>query len=457
MGHEWAIFITFRRNVQHALEGPTRVDPLRNGPTASFTQTGDIVDTSQAGTEDTVPWIECNVVEQRMRFVIEWERAETSMAALCRAFQISRPTGYKWIARAELDDDRVMMMSNRSRAPLSRPQTTEARIEDLIVRARKLRPQYGPRKLRVWLTELGHKRLPAASTMGDILKRNGLSRPRKFRRRAPPSTQPFAKCTEPNAVWCVDFKGHFRTRDGTRVYPLTIMDAHTRFLLRCEGLTKPDAKHAQVVFESAFREFGVPAAIRSDNGPPFASVGVGGLSPLSVWWIRLGIIPERIEPGKPQQNGRHERMHLTLKQHTASPPAADLVTQQRDFDRFRKLYNEERPHEAIGQIPPARVYHSSSRVFVEPTRHDDSIEADVDQAFVENDGCIAIGRRRFFIGTSLAYQFVQLHPAGERSWSVSFGPIHLGLLDETRKQNDLIRPKPTRDRRKKKVTTMSPV
>jgi len=377
------------------------------------------------------------------------------MTALCDAFGVTRPTGYKWVSRYFEDGNNgeLFLLQDRSRAPFTRPHATNPLVEDLLIRARKSRPQYGPRKLRVWLTELGHRRLPAPSTIGEILTRHGLTRSRKFRRRTPPSTQPFAQCNSANAIWCVDFKGHFRTRDRTRIYPLTIMDAHTRYLLRCEGLVEPNGKNSQEVFESAFREFGLPAAIRSDNGPPFASTGVGGLSALSIWWIRLGITPERIEPGKPQQNGRHERMHLTLKQETATPPADDFISQQRSFDRFRKRYNEERPHEALGQVPPARVYQPSSRVFSEP-RRSGAIDYDTEQALVDRDGFIRFGKRRFFIGSALAHELVDLHPVRDRCWQVNFGPVLLGLLDEDNKRPDLIRPKP---RRSRKVETMSPV
>jgi transposase InsO family protein len=205
--------------------------------------------------------------------------------------------------------------------------------------------------------------MPAPSTIGEIFRRHGLLRPRRRRRVALPTTQPFGACTQPNDLWCTDFKGHFPVGDGLRCHPLTISDAMSRFLVRCDGVTSPDEPTVRPIFESAFREFGLPNAMRSDNGPPFASTALGRLSRLSVWWIRLGIRLERIEPGHPEQNGRHERMHRTLKQETASPPEVNLSRQQRSFDRFRHRYNDERPHEALGQVTPASVYAPSPRPF----------------------------------------------------------------------------------------------
>ena len=313
-----------------------------------------------------MPWKETGPLEQRVQFVSEWRKGEASMAALCRAFGIGRPTGYKWVERYFEDGDEgdVRALEDRPRRPLESPHAVDADRADARVRARKLHPHWGPRKLRVWLSREWPRVLwPAPSTIGEILKRHGLVPPRRRRRRTPPSTQPFAACAEPNAVWCVDFKGQFRLCSRELCYPLTMSDAFSRFLLRCEGIQVPDTLRARPIFESAFREFGLPKAIRSDNGAPFASTAVGGLTPLSVWWIKLGIFPERIDPGKPQQNGRHERMHRTLKQETASPPKETFRAQQRAFDLFRRRYNEERPHEALGQVPPATRYEPSARPY----------------------------------------------------------------------------------------------
>jgi hypothetical protein len=232
------------------------------------------------------------------------------------------------------------------------------------------------------------------------------------------------------------------------------MDAYSRFLIRCEGVLDPDAENVRPIFESAFREFGVPAAIRSDNGPPFASNGAGGLTTLSVWWLKLGIAHERIAPGKPQQNGRHERMHRTLKQETATPPHANLRAQQRAFDLFVRIYNEERPHEALDQRAPATEYAPSTRHFVEPSRA--AFNAlETEQALVDREGCVRWGRGKIFIARALADELVDFHAAGDRQWEVRFGAVPLGIIDETRFAKGLIRPK--QRKRPREVSTMSPV
>src|SRR5688572_7756551 len=300
-----------------------------------------------------MPWNKTDAMTERTKFVLEWYRrwdegeGRVNIAALCRAFGISRETGYVWVRRFRDGGHQVASLAERSRRPKTNPRQVDAAMEDGIVRLKKQYPYWGPRKLKAWLEQRRPEYLfPAASTIGEVLKRNGLVRKRRKRQKTPPHTSPFAACGRPNDTWCVDFKGNFRVGDGSRCFPLTIMDAHSRFLLRCEGLEAANYKAVRPVFESAFEEFGLPEVIRSDNGSPFATKGAGGLSELSAWWVRLGIRPERIEPGKPQQNGRHERMHLTLKKETALPPRASMLAQQRRFDAFRREYNDERPHEA---------------------------------------------------------------------------------------------------------------
>lgn len=389
-----------------------------------------------------------------MQFIREWQKSETSMAALCRAFGISRQTGYKWVRRYfEFEEEGdPALLQDRSRRPLTSPTAVDEAVVDLIIRARKARPHWGPRKLHAWLGE--RYTMPAASTIGEILKRHGLVKRRRRRVHTPPYTKPFAQCSAPNSVWCVDFKGHFKTRDGVRCYPLTIMDAFSRFLIRCEGVLDPDAENVLPIFESAFREFGLPAAIRSDNGPPFASTGAGGLTSLSVWWLKLGIAHERIAPGKPQQNGRHERMHRTLKQETAMPPRADLRAQQRAFDLFRRVYNEERPHEALDQRAPTTEYAPSTRQFFDPSRASFR-KIDIEQVLVDRDGFIRWGRAKILIARALADELVDFYPAGDRQWEVRFGQVPLGIIDETRIAKGLIRPK--QRKRPQEVSTMSPV
>jgi transposase InsO family protein len=273
-----------------------------------------------------------------MSFLTQVNESDESFAALCRRYGISRKTGYKWCDRYEEQGPR--RLHDRQPLALTHPHRVADEQVDVIVALRKEHPFWGPKKLLAWLEQHRPEQAwPAASTMGDVLQRNGLIRPRRRRVRAPMSADPLAPTNQSNDTWCVDFKGHFALGDKTRCYPLTLTDQHSRYLLKCEAMTEPKFLPVQHQFELAFCEYGLPLRIRSDNGPPFASVGLGGLSQLSVWWIQHGIVPERIEPGQPQQNGRHERMHKTLKQETANPPAACLIEQQRVFDRFRHLYN----------------------------------------------------------------------------------------------------------------------
>jgi transposase InsO family protein len=292
------------------------------------------------------------------------------------------------------------------------------------------------------------ERFPSVATIGRVLKRLGLTQPRKRRRRTPPYTRPFAACTAPNQVWCIDFKGHFRTGDGSTCYPLTLTDAFSRYLLRCQIVARPDCSDTRHVLESAFREHGLPEAIRSDNGPPFASTGLGGLTELSAWLIRLGIRVERIEPGKPQQNGRHERMHLTLKREAASPPRYSLAAQQRRFDAFRREFNQDRPHEALRFATPATVYAPSARLFPERLGRDD-YPFDVERTVVDKHGFIKCAGRRVRVGVALRHELVEMRPASRKRWAISFGPVLLGYFDELRWRNGVVPP------RASKVSAMS--
>lgn len=255
-------------------------------------------------------------------------------------------------------------LAERSHAPARHPNQTPAEIEGLVLGLRREHPLWGPRPLKKVLEDR-HPRLaiPSASTIGTILTREGLTRHRPKRRRVEPYRQPFASVAAPNDEWACDFKGWMRTKDGERIDPLTISDSASRYLLRCQAVDKADTERVRAIFEAAFREFGMPRAVRSDNGPPFASCAVAGLSRLAIWWIKLGILPERIAAGHPEQNGRHERMHRTLKEATASPPKANRRMQQQAFDRFRQEYNEVRPHQALALETPASVYANSPRPF----------------------------------------------------------------------------------------------
>jgi putative transposase len=403
-----------------------------------------------------MPWQETDVVKERTKFILEWERrfeltrGDVNLSELCRAFGITRQCGHKWLARYRAGSEKLEALAERSRRPHNSPHATPPEVEDFLVATRKKFPRWGPKKLRSWLEDRYVGPWPSKSAIALILKRRGLVRvKRKARKSYQAIVPPFAEATAPNAVWCVDFKGWFRTLDGNKCHVLTILDAHTRFLLRCEVLENPDGREVQAVFDSAFWEFGLPTAIRFDGGPPFVSNAPAGLSRLSVWWLRLGLQLQRIAPGKPQQNGRQERMHRTLKAEVKI--CADLREQQRELDEWRKLYNDERPHEALNMRPPATAYSPSRKVYPRPLhRHAPfSFEREVT---VDRLGFIPFKRRKVLISSALAHERIQLFPEDAGVWDISFGSIPLGKLDETRPERGLI---VKRQRRREHVSTMS--
>jgi len=286
-------------------------------------------------------------MDEKLRFVFEYQRDEQTMGELCARFGICRDTGYAWLRRYRLHG--VMGLVELNRAAKQHPNQTAAAVERAVLELREAHMRWGPRKLkRILERDQPGRPWPAASTMGEIVKRAGLVVARKKRRRTEPYTQPLAHAVESNRVWCADFKGWFKSGDGRRVDPLTITDAWSRYLLRCQAVEKTDTERVRAIFEAAFREYGLPGAIRTDNGAPFASSAVGGLSRLAVWWTKLGIAHERIQAGHPEQNGRHERMHRTLKQEVQT--AADWRSQQRELDRFRHDFNQVR---SICRLRPA--------------------------------------------------------------------------------------------------------
>lgn len=368
-------------------------------------------------------------MKQRKDFYEAWMRGEDSVAELCRRFGISRKTGYKWLRRSSAgrDDD---AFADRSRRPHTSPWATEAWLVDAIVAARKQRPTWGPKKLRAVLQRQNTRvELPAVSTFAAIFKRHGLIRPKRRRSRATtPYSAPLAHANAPNALWCIDFKGHFAV--GTRrCYPLTITDAHSRYLIACVALKDTKTATVRRAMEGVFREFGLPAAIRSDNGEPFASTAVAGLSQLSAWWLKLGIRHERIEPGHPEQNGRHERFHLTLKQETASPPKHSMSAQQCAFDLFRAVYNDQRPHEALGMQPPACFYEPSRRVLPDPPwGRDFEYPPDVEVARVSKLGRVRATAGSFFLTSALRHERVGIEWTRAGIWKVWFGSLFLGAL-----------------------------
>jgi transposase InsO family protein len=383
-------------------------------------------------------------MEQRLEFVLLQTKHETGMAELCRAFGISRQTGYELVAHFQAEG--LDGLKRQSRAPHHHPNAIAEEVCAAVLRAKAAHPSWGPKKLKPLSDELDciQQQWPVASTRGAILTRAGLTvRRRPARPHVPPRTQPFGSVSQPNDTWCADFKGWFRTADGVRCDPLTISDAHSRMVLRCQGMHHgTDAQQVRPLFEATFREYGLPVRLRTDNGTPFATVGAGGLSTLSIWWIKLGIIPERIDPGRPSQNGRHERFHRTLNEATAQPPAATIRAQQRRFDAFRQEYNHERPHEALGQEPPISCYAPSARPY--PKRLVDPSYPTADQVRqVRHNGEIRWSSGTIYVSNALIGESVGIYEAAD-GWLVRYGPIDLGLLDPS--QSRLRQPK-RRERR----------
>jgi len=371
-------------------------------------------------------WRKTCIMDERMKFIADCLRRELPMAALCEQYGISRKTGYKWLGRYREDPEEGL--SDRSRAPHHPAQGLDEAVAAMIIALREQHPHWGPRKLLVVLERRYPRRdWPAASTIGDLLRRKGLSRSHRQRRRAPPASAPLMHARAANDVWCADFKGWFRIADGQRCDPLTISDAHSRYLIECQ-IVAPTGEAVQPWFERAFRTFGLPLALRTDNGAPFATTGAGGLSRLSIEWVKLGIKLERITPGKPQENGRHERMHRTLKEDTTKPPAASVEEQQARFARFRDTYNCERPHEALGQDVPGAHYSASPRPY--PGRLEDPwYDADHAVRRVRHCGSIKWGGEQIFISNSLVGELVGIAETVADGWIVRFADIDLGIID----------------------------
>ena len=373
-----------------------------------------------------MPWKECSVMESRLRFVARLLDGE-AMSDVCREFGISRKTGYKIFDRYKECGSEAL--SDRSRRPVRYANQLPAQIESLVIGCKKDKPHWGARKIRELLVRKldGDFRIPAKSTVHAVLWRHGLVRPLgKPRQRA--TGTPLSEGSAPNALWCADFKGEFKLGDGRYCYPLTVTDHASRFLLLCEALESTRQDTAITAFERLFAERGLPEAIRSDNGVPFASPnGLFNLSKLSVWWLRLGVSIERIKPGNPQQNGRHERMHLTLKKETTRPPGMNSLQQQAKFDDFVEEFNIERPHEGLAMKCPAEVYLPSPRPYgglpdIAYPLHDRDV-------LVTACGRICMHRKRINISTVLAGQRLGIKEVDEGIWLVSFMRYDLGFID----------------------------
>lgn len=374
-----------------------------------------------------MPWARTDSMSERLKFVATYLEYDVCFSDLCHDFGISRKTGYKWVRRYELGG--ASALHERSRAPRDHPNAVDEDVVEAIVALRRRHPRWGPRKLKVVLArKWAQAEVPATSTIGDILKRNGLVHPRRRIRRSSPFADQLRQYSGPNAVWCADFKGHFPI-GGQRCHPLTISDGFSRYLLGCRALRRPRHRCAKDVFEAVFREYGLPQAIRTDNGPPFSTLALAGLSRLAVWWIRLGIRPERIMPGRPDQNGRHERMHSTLKAETAKPPRSSFSAQQRVFDRFRLEYNQERPHEALDQQVPASLYRPSLRAYPSYLPQPEYPSRFETRLVYPNGVFSFFSMTQWYASICLAGERVGLEPCDDGCWRVHYGFVPIGVLD----------------------------
>ena len=372
-----------------------------------------------------MPWKECRAMDERLKFIARLLEGE-KMAPLCREFGISRVTGYKIYERYK--DCGLDGLNDRSRRPYRQAGRLPYQIERCILGIKREHSPWGAPKIRDKLVrEFALVKPPAVSTVHAVLDRHGLVT-RKKRRRYKAQGTPLGSASEVNALWCADYKGEFRLGNRQYCYPLTVTDYRSRYLLSCEGISSTKAAFAFAVFERTFKEFGLPTAIRTDNGTPFASANaLFGLSKLSVWWLRLGIRIERIKPGCPQQNGRHERMHLTLKKEATKPAAFNFLQQQERFDTFKEVYNNERPHQALCGAYPGDLYTPSARVYAPPDEpdypfHDRTVR-------VTRCGRICIGKRKINLSTVFAGQILGLREVEDQIWLVSFLNYDLGFFD----------------------------
>jgi len=367
-------------------------------------------------------------MDQRTQFIADYLREVLSVTELCDLYGIARKTAYKWIDRYLRQGPAGL--EERSRRPQVSPNRTPDEVTQALLEARRRHPSWGGKKL---LT-LVHKRhlswdLPHRSTVCDILNRHGMVAKKRQRRRIGHPGKPTSQILAPNDVWSADYKGQFRTGNGIYCYPLTVADGFSRYLLGCQGLDSTAVAQARPVFTRLFKEYGLPQRIRTDNGVPFATNTLARLSSLSAWWVRLGVLPELIEPGKPQQNGRHERMHRTLKAETTRPAAGSLAAQQRKFNAFREEFNNERPHEALDMQTPACLYQPSAREMpnkIPPLEYPDRFEV----RYVSANGGIRWNRDWINVSIVCVGEYVGLEEIDDGIWNVYFGPLKLGRLNE---------------------------
>ena len=373
-----------------------------------------------------MPWLETDPMNERKRFILEASGGLFSHTELCLRHDVSRKTGYKWIERYESEGpDGLGDRPHRVRA---HPHTTESHVVEAALELRGQRRRWGADKIRARLLTLHPDwSVPSARILHKYFLREGLVKKRRRSRRRPHPGRPTAPFDAPNAIWSADFKGQFKTLDGRYCYPLTVQDGFSRYLLACQGLEGTTYSASRRVFTRLFREFGLPQRIRTDNGTPFASIALGRLSRLSVWWIKLGILPDLIEPASPQQNGRHERMHKDLKADATIPPAGNRSAQQKRFNSFRTDFNQIRPHEALGQKPPASAYQPSSRSF--PTKlSTPDYPAHFEVRKVSTNGGIRWHSVWINVSHLLGGDYIGLEEIDHDIWAVHFGPVSLGWL-----------------------------
>lgn len=374
-----------------------------------------------------MPWKSKCPVDLRIEFMNRVMKGET-VAELCREFGISRKTGDKFKQRFKRLGEAGLL--DLSRAPKVIPHRTPPEVVKLLVDEKKRHPSWGPKKLKTTMEERLHCELPAVSTIGDILERAGLVSKRGRRHAVPPQPTTLREALAPNDVWCIDYKGQFRLGNRSLCYPLTLTDQRSRFILGCDAMAAISDEEARESCEEIFRLYGLPKAMRSDNGVPFASNGLANLTRLSAYWLQLGIELERIRPAHPEENGQHERMHRTLKFETTRPPRTNLLQQQERFDEFREEFNTERPHEALGMKRPAQVYKHSPRKLPAAVPELDYPEHD-DVLPVDKAGYVCFRRRRAYLSSALAYQRVGVREQLDGRWLVTFAALDLGHVDHT--------------------------
>jgi putative transposase len=375
-----------------------------------------------------MPWRIVSMTEERIKFLSEAldPKRNISFRDLCLSFNISTKTGYKWLNRFYQGGENHL--ENISRKPLTCPSKISPEVEECIILIRKDYPSWGPKKIRVEIMNyFSHLKTPSEGSIGNVLSKNSLSNHRLYRKHVA-KTAPLGECLEPNDIWMYDFKGWFLTADGKKCEPLTITDGFSRYLLQCKHMPRKRGCDVWNVLESTFYEYGLPKKIRSDNGPPFASLGVGRLSALAIKLIKVGVTPEWIKPGCPQENGRHERFHLTLKNETAMPPALTVPLQQEKFDQFKKYYNHKRYHEALEQKIPGTIYKTSNRIWDGKFKSPEYL-SDFEVRKVGKSGSINWKGTAFFISESLQGEFVGIKEIEFGISGVYYGPILLGGIN----------------------------